>query len=60
MPIILAFVLGLLVYHYYPSEVSGVTAQANSAVHLTASKVAKATEPTMFEQAKRKIEELSK
>lgn len=60
MPIILAFVLGLLVYHYYPTEVEGVTKQANAAVHVTASKVAKATEPTLYEQAKQKIEEMTK
>ena len=60
MHIILGVLLGFLIYHYYPAEVEGVTKQANSAVHVTASKVAKATEPTLYEQAKQKIEEMTK
>ena len=60
MKIILAVVAGILIYHYYPHEVEGVAKHANNAVHVTANKVAQVTEPTLYEQAKQKIEELSK
>lgn len=60
MHIIIGVLIGFLIYHYYPSEVQGVTKQANEVVHSTASKVAKATEPTLYEQAKQKIEDITK
>ena len=60
MHIILAVIAGILIYHYYPHEVEGVAKQANNAVHVTANKVAQATEPTLYEQAKQKIEDMTK
>ena len=60
MHIIIGIILGFLIYHYYPTQVEGITKEVNTAVHKGASEVAKATEPTLYEQAKQKIEEMSK
>lgn len=60
MHIILGIIIGFLIYHYYPSEVEGVTKQANAVVHKASKEVARATEPTLYEQAKQKIEDMTK
>jgi hypothetical protein len=60
MQYVIGILIGFLIYHYYPTQVEGVTKQANSVVHKSASEIAKATEPTLYDQAKQKIEELSK
>ena len=60
MQYVIGILLGFLIYHYYPTQVEGVTKQANSFVHKSAKEIAKANEPSLYEQAKQKIEEMSK
>ena len=60
MQYIIGILIGFLIYHYYPTQVEGVTKEANSVVHKGATEIAKATEPTLYEQAKQKIEEMKK
>ena len=60
MQIVLAVIAGILIYHYYPTQVEGVAKQANAVVHKASKEVAQATEPTLYEQAKQKIEDMTK
>jgi hypothetical protein len=60
MPYIIGILIGFLIYHYYPTQVEGVTKEVNSAVHKGASKIAEVTEPTLYEQAKEQLKELNK
>lgn len=57
---LIGIVIGILVYHYYPSEIASVAETTAGIVHQGASKIADVTEPTMFEKAKQKVEEISK
>ena len=45
MKIIIGVVLGVLVYHYYPSEVIGFAEKTSEIIHEGASKAAEATKP---------------
>ena len=45
MKIVIGVVLGVLVYHYYPSEVIGFAEKTSEIVHEGASKAAELTKP---------------
>ena len=45
MKLIIGIVLGVLVYHYFPSEVKGVAEKTGEIVHQGAAKAAEMTAP---------------